>query len=177
MNGAQRHYNNVLTESARTMIEPVKYYLGGREWDSTTNHGTAPDMYVWERGTTRNNTSRSTNWTSNVGLLYPSDYTYTYSKEIDSVCYSDGKNCYGSTYGGTRHPELGWLYKSMYDLWLVSPYSGGYYNAFYVSNRGNVNYHDVNKTKGVRPVVYLGSDISVEAGGDGSQNNPYEFVI
>ena len=169
------YYNQVLTENARSMIDPAKYYLGGRAYNSTTNWGSAPDMYTWERGTAVY-TGHSTNWTSKVGLLYPSDYTYTYSKGIDNVCYSDGYNCYGSTYEGTGHPELGWLYKSTYWWWLVSPYPGDSSNAFYVRTFGNVNNDFVGTTIGVRPVVYLGSDISVEAGGDGSQNNPYEFV-
>jgi hypothetical protein len=160
-------YYNGLSSTAKEMIEPAKTYLGGRRYDDTTHYGTAEDMYAWERGTNRNNASRSLNDTKNISLIYPSDYTYTYAKGIDNTCYSDGYNCDQS------NPSSGWLYKSSYYWWTVSPLADYSYDAFYVNPAGFVHYDYALNTYGVRPVTYLISDISFEGNHTGSSTDHY----
>lgn len=160
-------YYNGLSSTAKEMIEPAKTYLGGRRYDGTTHYGTAEDMYAWERGTDRYDSSRSLNDTKNISLIYPSDYTYTYAKGIDNTCYSDGYNC------DNGNPSKGWLYKSSYIWWTVSPRADSSDSAFSVNYAGNVRNSSAHDTNGVRPVTYLISDISFEGNHTGSSTDHY----
>ena len=169
------YYQN-MSNLTQSMIEPVETYLGVRIWDSITNYGGSADMYAWERGTTRYNSNRSVKDIQKITLLYPSDYYYTYSNGVDTVCYNDGTNCYGSTYGGTAIPENGWLYKSSYTWWLVSPYDGDFEFAFRVDPSGRISTNLVASTHGIRPVVYLKSAVQI-ASGTGTSSNPYKLKI
>ena len=118
---------------------------------------------------------RTTTWTGKVGLMYPSDYGYATSggsttdratclnKELfnwDSSSVSDCKN-------------NDWLFNSNYQ-WTISPYasSSHAYNAFTVTSGGNVAGTIASNGFGVRPVVYLTSNVGVQSG-DGSSGNPF----
>ena len=173
------YFNDELTESAKSMIGNAKYYLGGRKWaDENPHYGSTEDMYAWERGTEVYNESRTTEWTGKVALLYPSDYGYTYAKEVDSTCYGDPYNCDEGT------PTKGWIYNSnkregatsSQCTWLLSPradLSGG---AFCVDSSGYVCYvNGVDDSLAVRPVVYLTSDIKIDEG-TGEVGNPYTLT-
>ena len=67
-----------LKELAQNQIAVAKYYLGGRTWQTVTNYGSTEDMYKWERGMTEYDNTRATYWIGNIGLMYPSDYAYSY---------------------------------------------------------------------------------------------------
>ena len=157
-------YYNSLSEEAKAMLGDTKYYLGGRAFDSTTHYGTATDIYAWERGTTVYS-GRSTNWIGKIGLMYPSDYAYTYANGVDNKCYTDTYNCDTST------PSNGWLYNSAYQ-WLISPNSGSSYLAFRVGSAGYLNDYDVSYSRGVRPSAYLLSSIQLDKG-TGTEDDPY----
>ncbi len=86
-----------LNATARSQIAKVKWYLGG---SSTYQNLGGPDYYNFERGETTCVTTgkcsintRATSIIQNVGLMYPSDYVYTYAKGVDNICYKDGYNC------------------------------------------------------------------------------------
>ncbi len=167
-------YYTGLSSVAKEMISPAKTYLGGAKYLEWENVGTAEDMYFWERGIDRpKGGTRSLNDIKNVSLIYPSDYTYTYGKGIDNVCYSDGHSCY-SGWGG--NPSLGWLYKSPYQWWTVSPIAAHYGYVFFILIGGNVFSDDVRQMEGVRPVVYLKPEVKIVSG-DGTKDNPYKFKI
>ena len=158
------YYNN-LSEEAKSMIGDTKYYLGGRAFDSTTHYGTATDIYAWERGTTVYS-GRSTNWIGKIGLMYPSDYAYTYANGVDNKCYTDTYNCDTST------PSNGWLYNSAYQ-WLISPNSGYSDFVFRVNSTGSLSYYGyVAGSFGVRPSAYLLSSIQLDKG-TGTEDDPY----
>ena len=160
-------YYNSLSEEAKAMLGDTKYYLGGRAKDSTTHYGTATDIYAWERGTTVYS-GRSTNWIGKIGLMYPSDYAYTYANGVDNKCYTDTYNCDTST------PSNGWLYNSAYQ-WLISPDSGYSYAVFIVHSTGYLgNDFDgrVTSSRGVRPSAYLLSSIQLDKG-TGTEDDPY----
>ena len=159
-------YYNSLSEEAKSMIGNTKFYLGGIIYDSTTHYGTASDIYSWERGTTVYS-GRSTNWIGKIGLMYPSDYAYTYAGGVDNKCYTDTYNCDRST------PTKGWLYKGIDEL-LISPDSDYSFRAFLVFSTGFVfsgNY-DVTFTYGARPSTYLISSIQLDKG-TGTVDDPY----
>lgn len=156
-----------LNSTALSQISETIYYLGGRKYNSTTHIGTAEEIYTWERGTTVYS-GRPTNWTGLVGLMYPSDYAYTFANGVDVTCYSDIYNCSKGT------PSSSWLYKSGTSQWTVSPYSSSAFFVFDVRSAGNVvNSHAYNGY-GVRPVLYLRSDIKLQ--GSGGSDDPYEII-
>ena len=154
-------YYNSLSDDAKAMIGDTKYYLGG----SSSNSHSGPTYYAFERGTTVYS-GRSTNWIGKIGLMYPSDYAYTYANGVDNKCYTDTYNCETST------PTKGWLYNSA-SQWLISPHSGNSYDAFTVRSRGFVVYGgNVAIAYGGRPATYLLSSIHLDKG-TGTKDDPY----
>ena len=152
-------YNNIITS---------KFY----ELERSSNTGK-----ICSSGTYCNDTvERTTTWKGLVGLMYPSDYGYATSggsttdraaclnKELynwDSSSVSDCKN-------------NDWLYNSSSAQWTISPiaHSSGAYGAFNVYYSGSVANNDACDGRGVRPVVYLTSNVGVQSG-DGSLGNPF----
>ena len=165
-------YYNGLSETAKSMIATTKYYLGG----SNTSSGGAETYYSWERGTTVYS-GRSTSWTGKIALMYPSDYSYTYALGVDNTCYTDGTyNGCGQSSGKTN----GWIYNTNSNSyqWLLSPYSDGGLNAFHLVDSGYVYYgsRGVAIRCGVRPSLYLISDIKIDSG-EGTEQSPYQLKL
>ena len=160
-----------LNSTALSQISEVTYYLGG---SSSTSGQSAQTYYAFERGTTVYS-GRPTNWTGLVGLMYPSDYAYTFANGIDDICYTNIRNC---TNNNGANPSSSWLYKSGTFQWTVSPYSSTAYNVFIVNSTGYVNYAIAYTNAyggiGVRPVLYLNSDIKLD--GTGTSSDPYVIV-
>ncbi len=157
-----------LNAIARSQIAKVKWYLGGSR--AFQNLG-GPDYYNFERGaktcateTTRCSEGRTTSIVQNVGIMYPSDYVYTYANGVDDTCYTDGYNCRYS------NANAGWLFNDA-EQWTISPTADIKFYAFFVRN-SYVGRDDACFTYGVRPVVFLNSKIAI-VDGDGSQGNPY----
>ena len=98
--------------------------------------------------------------------MYPSDYAYTFANGIDDTCYTDTYNCY------TTKPSSSWLYKSGTNQFTVSTFSNDSSYVFVV--RGDVSWISPSVSTGVRPVVYLKSDIKLQ--GSGTSDNPYEII-
>ena len=161
-------YYNALDATSKSMIADTKYYLGG----SNTNYGGAETYYTWERGTTVYS-GRSTSWIGKIALMYPSDYSYTYALGVDNTCYSAGNNC-GSSSGKTN----GWIYNTNSNSyqWLLSPYSGLSYSVFRQSGSGYFDHDSSTSSYGVRPSLYLVSNIKIDSG-DGSEQSPYSLKL
>lgn len=159
-----------LNSTALSQISETIYYLGGRKYNSTTHIGTAEEIYTWERGTTVYS-GRPTNWTGLVGLMYPSDYAYTFANGVNDTCYSDIYNCRSSSGGNS---SSSWLYKSGTSQWIVSPSSGSATVVFYVGSSGIVGSNSASNGYGVRPVLYLRSGIKLQ--GSGGSDDPYEII-
>ncbi len=150
-----------LSTTARSQIAKVKWYLGSTSAYSGLG---GPDYYNFERGTTVYS-SHTTSIIQNVGLMYPSDYVYTYAKGVNDICYTNGYNC---NHGIS---SAGWLFNGA-DQWTLSPFADSRSHAFHIY--ANVSIDFVNGINGlpVRPVVFLDSKIAI-TGGDGSESNPY----
>ena len=164
-------YYNGIDATSKSMIANAKYYLGG----SNTESGGAETYYNWERGTTVYS-GRSTSWNGKIALMYPSDYSYTYALGVDNTCYNDGSysGC-GESSGKTN----GWIYNtnSNSNQWFLSPYSGGSNYAFHLFDSGNFNYYGyLGISYGVRPSLYLVSNIKIDSG-DGTEQNPYSLKL
>ena len=154
-----------LNSTAISQISEVTYYLGG---SSSASGHSAQTYYAFERGTTVYS-GRPTNWTGLVGLMYPSDYAYTFANGVDDTCYSNTCNC------NNGKPSSSWLYKYGTSQWTFSPNSSLAYHVFYFYSTGyvdndNLAYYSI----GVRPVLYLRSDIKLQ--GSGESDDPYEII-
>lgn len=155
-----------LNSTALSQISEATYYLGG----TSSVLQSAQTYYTLERGKKVYN-GRPTKWTGLVGLMYPSDYAYTFANGVDDKCYSDTKKC-RSMDGG--NPNSSWLYKSSTIQWTVFPSSSDTYFVFFAGNTGEVNSNAASHRFGVRPVLYLQSDIKLQ--GSGGSDDPYEII-
>lgn len=161
--------HGIKNSTTKELIAPSTWYLGGLN----TNSVTSTEAYTNERGNTgAGSASTTTNITNTyVGLMYPSDYGYA-----SSECYNNSTNL--SSYNNSTCTESNWLYQTIggeYE-WLLSPWSGISDYAFDVHSDGSVgvDYGDnVNRTRGVRPTVYLKSNIVFE--GTGTSSDPYKI--
>ena len=152
--------NYKLSDKAKSYISTSRYYLGG--YDSQTP--LTNNMYGYERGTLRYDTSRPLYWDGMVGLMYPSDFGYAAGNSCvtGTTLYNYDGGCY----------KKDWLHNSNYQL-LMSPRSGNSDGAFRVNSSGYVDHSGyVNGTYSVRPVFYLSSSASI-SDGDGTSSAPY----
>ena len=161
----------------RNTIESAVWNLGGANSYSSSSNGLASHWYGYERGTTVYS-GRPTTWTGKIGLMYPSDYGYAtgggssinrtlcLAKELlgwDSSSYTDCKN-------------NDYLFKSSYAQWTLASNSGFAHYVFRVYTLGDVAGNYAYLTRGVRPTLYLKSNISVKSG-DGTSEIPYQLNL
>ena len=166
-------YYNGLEATSKSMVADTKYYLGG---SSTYDNLKGEDYYNFERGETTYQNSRQTNWTGKIALMYPSDYSYTYALGVDNTCYTDGTyNGCGQSSGKTN----GWIYNTNSNSteWLLSPRSVYGFSAFLLGDSGCVSGNNgVTTSSGVRPSLYLISDIKIDSG-EGTEQSPYQLKL
>ena len=172
-----------IKDKLKTLISDAVWNTGA----STTSSQIASKFYTEERGTRNgkictsgdycNDTvERTTTWTGKVGLIYPSDYGYATSGGsttdratcLNTVLY----NWDDSSVSDCKNND--WLLLSS-TQWTISPSatSSVAFGAFIVHSGGYANDTDyLYYGYGVRPVVYLLSNVEVQSG-DGSLGNPY----
>ena len=151
--------------NVQDFIENAAWNLGGYNSFSVTT----ANMYTYERGTTVSS-GRPVVTTAKVGLMYPSDYGYSVT---NANCSHTSKNL--DRYNSSSCGGKAWLLKYGYE-WTNSPYSGWSGYVFYVGSGGYLSNDYANDGNGVRPVLYLKSNVYV-TGGDGSINNPYQLSL
>ena len=150
-----------ITEETRNMVETITWKLGG---SSTYNDVTASMFYERERGTTVYS-GRPTEWSGKVGLMYASDYGYaTGSTTNRENCLANGLDSWSNCH------FYDWLFESF--QWTLTSYSSTSYNVFIINNIGRLFNSSSNSTFGVRPSIYLKSNIAI-TGGNGDINSPY----
>ena len=159
----------IKNDTTRNMIANVTWKLGG---SSTYNNVTASMFYERERGTTVYS-GRPTTWQGKIALMYPSDYGYATSggatTNREACLAKELYNWNSSSYRDCKNND--WIFNNDYQ-WTLTPPSSNSYLVFYVRNTGYVNYYLANFSIGVRPSVYLTSNVNI-SGGDGTMNNPY----
>ena len=172
------YYNGIdvqykLYDSARDLIDDAAFYLGGKSFDNTNHFGSTESIYEWERGNTVFDSLSKFKWKGKVGLAYPSDYYYTYANGVDNNCYNDPYVC---------NSNISWIFKSnnlngsqaIEDTCSISPELTNGSNIIYINNLGNLANNSSSNNFGIRPVVYLNSDVKIKSG-NGEENNPYVF--
>ena len=166
-------YYNSLSSTAQSQIEDAIFYLG-----SFYNSGSAENLYIWERGTSRTNASYALTWEGKIGLLYPSDVYMTYANGVDNVCYQTVNDC-SSHY--KANPSTSWIYNTFINdgassnqwTWLISSHLYSNYNyEFGVSVGGGLDGIVPYANCGVRPTMYLKSTIKIDSG-TGKIDDPY----
>lgn len=153
-----------LTEEAKKMIGRTKWYLGA------SNYGMIASKYhESERSSAVGKEGRKTNWIGDIGMMYPSDYGYAAS----------GNNCLSTPLSNydVSCANIDWLYNSTFNQWTITPNASNSYDAVVVYASAHVNNRSVaDITIGVRPSLYLKSDVKVISG-NGSSSNPYTIAI
>ena len=107
--------------------------------------------------------------------MYPSDYGYATSggsTRDRATCLNTNLGSWGSS-GLSDCKNNDWLFNSNYQ-WTLSPaaFSGAALSAFYVVRSGTVGDIFAYFGYGVRPVVYLSSNVGVQSG-DGTSSDPF----
>jgi len=158
-----------LNSISLSQVDDVTYYLGMIDFATATSSDlSAPEIYALERGDGKSAVSRSLNWTGKVGLMYPSDYVYTFSYGVDNTCYSDSVNCKSSSGG---KPTSSWLYRTK-DQYSITPSVIAVTSTGYIALYHPFSYADpVEK----RPVVYLKPSIKLSGNGT-TDANIYRIV-
>ena len=154
-------------------------YLNGTYYNELNS--TAQNQIVakdWSIGVVTYGDSNMTNqisnenskkWNGKVALVTMSEYIRSNSNKSScgtfSLYSSNSSSCKNTT----------WMYIND-NWWTLSPDSGNSSGVFRVGNDGNVgSYSAYRGSYGVRPAVYLSSDVKI-TGGNGSQNNPYTLL-
>ena len=158
-----------LKEESKNMIGNTLWYLGG---SNTYDDLTASMFYERERGITVY-TGRDTSWVGKVGLMYPSDYGYATSggstTDRNTCLNKELYNWAGSAFSDCKNND--WIFNSSYQ-WTITPRASRSGIVFSVGSAGYLARISANGTFGVRPVVFLKSNIKI-VDGDGSSSNPY----
>ena len=128
-------------------------------------------MYNIERGTLHvsnpsDGITRTNTWDGKIALIYPSDYGYASTNE---AC-RDSMNSKTNNVFNCKNEN--WLFNSKHQ-WTLSPNSGSTSTVFYVRSGGYVNYDYAFSTYGVRPVLFLKSDVVIAGGTGESIENAY----
>ena len=153
----------IKNDTTRNLISEETWNIGGYNSSSIYSN----EIYEYERGT-KVYSGRPTTWTGKIGLMYLSDYGYAADL---SQCTQTLYN-----YNNSTCKSNDWLFNSA-SQWTLTPNFGNVYLAFDVYSSGNVySYYPVSDAYGVRPVLYLVSDLAMESG-DGTSGNPYKLSV
>ena len=177
------NYNYTIKEKYQNYISESVWNTGGNNYTYVNSVSTLPTLgqYNAERGNkfytadTANNVTRTATWTGKVGLIYASDFGYASN---DKECQNDliAGQIYDADnskydYTNVKCKNDNWLHKSQW-YWTLSPYSSESPFVFRVLGDGFVYSCGAYDSLGVRPSVYLKSNILI-IGGDGTSLNPY----
>ena len=165
-NGSYNYDKNIKSKSI-DKIAKVRWNLGGYN----TSSASALNMYNAERGTLHvSNPSdgiiRKDYWDGKIALIYPSDYGYASTNE---ACRNNMSSATNNVYNCKNE---NWLYNSAYQ-WTLSHVSSCADRVFRVVSDGYVYYYFANNTSGVRPVLFLKSDVVIAGGTGESIENAY----
>ena len=146
-----------LNETSLNQVADTIYYLGGNGY--AANKDTI-DYYQLERDFNVYN-GESINWTGKVGLLYPSDFGYSFAYGIDDTCYNDLFGCNNGS------PTSSWLHKSDYTQWTITPNPNNGRGYISINSTGSVSF---GSPTAIRPVVYLKPSIELTGNGTNDEN-------
>ena len=165
-NGSYDYIKNIKSSSL-DKIAKVRWNLGGYNTYSVS----VLNMYNAERGTLHisnpsDGITRKNTWDGKIALMYPSDYGYA---STDTACRD---NMSSSTNDVSNCKNENWLFNSAYQ-WILSPYSSNGLNVFDVDLDGRIHDYLASGAYGVRPALFLKSDVVIAGGTGESVENAY----
>ena len=154
---------NIRVEWANKIAETT-WKVGGNTGENITRQ---PAKTVYQNEivspVTTNSQDNATTYSAKVGLMYASDYGFATAPSAWTANLN--------TYNGEAIKNVSWMYMGLYE-WTISRHAGNSFNAFYVTNSGDVSGSDVGGNAfAVRPVFYLASSVNY-ASGSGSATDP-----
>ena len=185
-----------IKDKLKTLISDAVWNTGsnGTNDGTSASGGLTKHFYAYERssntgkicssGTMCNDTvERTTTWTGKVGLMYPSDYGYATSggsttdraaclnKELYNWSDSSANDCQYND----------WLFNDLFNndhQWTILPGATSLAATIVgiVDETGSVGGSDASRIFGVRPVVYLTSNVRI-SGGEGTSESPFELSL
>ena len=157
-------FYDLLQEKSKKQISEAKWYLGSIDINDTNTIST-DDAYNKERDVKEENSKDDKVWIGNIGLMYPSDYGYTYSHEIDNTCFNNLNDC-------TNTNPKSWLYKNVNE-WTITSLKDNVEKVFAISDNGSLTNESTNiNTYSYRPVTYLKHNINFKQG-TRTKEDPY----
>ena len=143
-------------------------------WNTSraNNMASALNSYNQERSTTLISTPydkvpRKNTWDGKIALIYPSDYGYA---STDTTCRGNLGSLDSKYIGYCKNEN--WLFNSA-NQWTLSPGSVIANDVLDVDSVGYVYYSGALSTSGVRPVLFLKSDVVIAGGTGKSVENAY----
>ena len=173
-------YYNTLTTSSKTMIEAVKYYLGGHRPADGYVKVTSDEMWQSERKNEANrddyyygtNPIMQSDVNKKIALMYASDFGYAASKLCTKTIYD-----YHSD--SLCNSSNNWLDNNT-DEWLINPfpsYKSASFRTYTSQTYGKVEVGVVDiQSINARPVIYLSSNVKI-SGGEGTTSSPYQLTL
>ena len=155
------NYDKNIKSKSIDKIANVRWNTSGAEYGAS-----ALDSYNQERSTTSDNVPTTNTWDGKIALIYPSDYGYA---STDPTCRGDMSSKTNNVYNCKNE---NWLFNSA-NQQTLSPYSGNAFSVFIVRSDGHVNFNFAVNTYGVRPVLFLKSDVVIAGGTGESIENAY----
>lgn len=116
------------------------------------------------------NPTTSDIFTSQIGLMYVSDYGYAANPSYWTYKYSDTDL---TDYRASINAN--WMYTGDYE-WTITKFSDYDSSVAVVLKEGNIDLSYSDNIMYLRPTFYLNSDVSYYLG-DGTINNPYKIVV
>ena len=168
-------YYNIIESTSQALIGDTYWNLGGTATYDSSSNGLASHWYGYERGT-KVYDGYPTYWVGKIGIMYPSDYGYatsggTTTNRESCLAKELGINGWGnSSYSDCKNND--YLYDSSLYQWTITPKIDSSDAIFYVTSSGYIYYKYASDYSGLRPVLYLKSDVTI-TGGDGTSVNPF----
>lgn len=149
-------YYNTLTDDSKAVIDNHIWNVGPLDQANKTLEQSLIEESSYK-------------WRGKVGLIYPTDYV---KASINSSC----TNIYNGTSKNSSYPCKNNNYlQAAYSYWTMSPSSSsGSHLVWYVYGTGYLNFYYAEYGYGVRPTLFLTSDINLE--GEGTSTTPYTIV-
>ena len=147
----ETYLNNILNAEARGQI---------------VSHTWSTGMVLYSNGDLAGqiNDENARTWNGKIALPTLSEYLRTNS-EANCKTYranTQAYTCYNTT----------WLRMSNGSIWTLSPNNSTAGGAISIDYRGVAYYYSATTTRGVKPTVYLSSEVQI-TGGTGTQSDPY----
>ena len=189
--------SSTINQSSQEMIETVVWNLGspsndnGTFYESSGGNIMADVLYTRERASTNgkictsgifcdDEVTRTSSWMGKVGLIYPSDYSFSTSggsMTTRETCLSTSMFDWDDS-GVSDCKNNSWIYNSSLYQWTLSPYafSSNANLVLSVGSNGGTVVNMACTTYSIFPVVFLKSNVNV-TDGDGTQDNPYKLTM